>query len=152
ADGAIAYSPDFGYTVDDRSGNLSSFTGIDEFVGIVSLEGNFIACLHNGNCTCPYCYASNNPTIPGSNPIAIRDGNKREEVTDISLNTPTGTLVFTRAYQQSNQQNSDFQYMGLGWTHNHQIFLTGQPQDISLQPDEIHLHTANGSQVHFTND
>lgn len=68
------------------------------------------------------------------NPIGVRHGEKREEVTDLTLNTPAGQLDFTRSYRQTKQ--SDYKFMGLGWTHNHLITLTkitGTPNKIVVQ-------------------
>ena len=57
-----------------------------------------------------------------ANPISLRLGDKRIEETDISVQTPIGSLDFTRSYNQSRQ--SVDKLLGLGWTHNHASELT----------------------------
>lgn len=59
-----------------------------------------------------------------SNPIELQYGEKRELMTDLVVNTPAGPLTFTRSYRQGKQSDSRFQFMGLGWTHNHLSTLT----------------------------
>ena len=55
-----------------------------------------------------------------NNPISLREGEKRLEVTDLSLTTPAGPLAFTRHYRQSKQTDGDLQFMGLGWNSQSQ--------------------------------
>lgn len=67
------------------------------------------------------------------NPIGIRHGEKREEVKDISLSSPAGELAFIRTYSQN--KRDDFQFMGLGWSHNHRMKLipiSGTPNKITI--------------------
>lgn len=75
---------------------------------------------HNGSSYCPIGVAANDEVV-ATNPISLRLGEKREQVTDLALTTPAGTLDFTRLYRQSKQD--DYQGMGLGWTHNHDLFI-----------------------------
>jgi RHS repeat-associated protein len=66
--------------------------------------------------------------------IALRTGEKVEYVTDLDVNTPVGPMTFTRTYRQNKQ--SVYQFMGLGWTHNHAISLvktTGTPNRLTIQ-------------------
>ncbi|MCA9884713.1 MAG: hypothetical protein KC708_17160, partial [Anaerolineae bacterium] len=65
------------------------------------------------------CHAPAN----SSNPIGLQNGEKRLIETDLSVQTPAGALTFTRYYRQSKQFDSRFQFMGLGWTHNHAFDL-----------------------------
>lgn len=58
------------------------------------------------------------------NPIELRTGDKRLSETDLVVQTPAGPLAFNRAYRQSQQDNAAYQFMGLGWSHNHQLQLT----------------------------
>jgi len=77
-------------------------------------------------------------------PISLYKGEKRETVTDLSLNTPAGALAFTRTYRQSKQ--ATYTFMGLGWTHNHSFILTKIPST----PNRIVVQMDNAAEVHFT--
>ncbi|MEM9954984.1 MAG: RHS repeat-associated core domain-containing protein [Chloroflexota bacterium] len=79
------------------------------------------------------------------NPISLSDGEKRLDETDIQINTPLGTLEFTRFYEQSQQDTLSF--MGLGWTHSHVYNLV---EDGST-PNEI-VVTISGSKLVFEDD
>jgi len=82
------------------------------------------------------------------NPISYRTGEKQEKVTDISVNTPAGELAFIRSYRQSklDGDSGNFpQHMGLGWSHNHNIWLH---DDISSS-NEIYVYMPNGGRAHF---
>ena len=59
------------------------------------------------------CYASQAGET-GGNPIALLDGEKREQVTDLSVLTPGGALEFTRAYRQSKLTDPNLRSLGLG--------------------------------------
>lgn len=66
--------------------------------------------------------------------IALRTGEKVEYVTDLDVNTPVGPMTFTRTYRQKKQ--NVYQFMGLGWTHNHAVSLvkiTGTPNRLTIQ-------------------
>ena len=90
---------------------------------------------------CPYCYAGGEYI---GDPIGIRRGEKRDAVTDLALFTATiGDLSFTRTYQQGKQ--STYQFMGLGWTHNHAAFLTR----IIGTPNQVVVQMRNGSVAYF---
>lgn len=62
-----------------------------------------------------------NPT--SANPIALYDGDKLLTFKDLEVQTPAGALTFERSYSQSKQGHSAYQFMGLGWFHNHAIKL-----------------------------
>lgn len=68
-------------------------------------------------------YASADLT-ESNNPISLRLGEKRLQVTDLVLHTPAGELAFTRNYNQNRQTDPRAQFMGLGWIHNHAVALT----------------------------
>jgi RHS repeat-associated protein len=70
-------------------------------------------------------YSSDCPTRNA--PVSLYDAEKREEVTDLSVITPVDTLQFIRSYRQSKLGDADYQFMGLGWTHNHfgKLVLSG---------------------------
>ncbi len=90
---------------------------------------------------CPYCYAGGDYV---GDPIGIRRGEKRDQVTDLALFTATsGNLSFTRTYQQG--KHALYQFMGLGWTHNHAPFLTR----IVGTPNQIVVQMRNGSAAYF---
>jgi RHS repeat-associated protein len=96
---------------------------------------------NTGPAFCPICWIG---AILGGNPINLQSGDKFEEATDLSLTTPAGSLAFTRTYRQSKQ--ADYQFMGLGWIHNHQAYLvktTGTPNRITVQ-------LPNGGEAYFT--
>ena len=78
------------------------------------------------------------------NPISLYKGEKRLQITDLSLNTPVGPLSFTRTYRQSKQ--ADWQSMGLGWTHNHIISLSS----LAGTPNTIVVRMPHGGEAHFT--
>jgi YD repeat-containing protein len=76
------------------------------------------------------------------NPISLQRGEKRETVTDLSINTAAGVLGLTRHYRQSKQH--EFKILGLGWTHNHNLLL-----DDSLSNTLI-LQTPEGAKLYFS--
>ncbi len=68
---------------------------------------------------CPFEHASSSTEHCSGNPINMRAGNKELVQADFNVQTPAGLLAFTRSYLQDRQDDPDFQFMGLGWTHNH---------------------------------
>lgn len=77
-------------------------------------------------------------------PISLYHGEKREQITDIALNSPAGLLPLTRTYLQN--EHSTYQFMGLGWTHNHRTSLSliiGSPATIIIRWD-------NGGEGYYT--
>ncbi|MBL8133844.1 MAG: hypothetical protein JNL42_18425, partial [Anaerolineae bacterium] len=77
------------------------------------------------------------------NPITIRDGEKQEEVMDLQVHSPFGSLDLKRVYRQN--AHDDYQFMGLGWTHSHAMFLS----KIVGSPNEIIVYWGNGAQASF---
>jgi RHS repeat-associated protein len=88
------------------------------------------------------------------NSLNIRTGEKIESFRDISVNTPVGPMEFIRTYRQN--KRSTFQFMGLGWTHNHAATLTkimGTPNTIVVQlPGGGELHLTETSTNHYDSD
>ncbi len=103
-------------------------------------------CPHQGPCECTIGVHACGDGESTSNPISLQKGEKRLEATDLTLTTPAGPLSFTRTYRQNRQDNPDFQFMGLGWTHNHQITLT----KISGTPNAIIVKMPRGGIATFT--
>lgn len=96
------------------------------------------------------CFANNYANSAMSVfPISLYDGEKREEVTDLVVNTPAGALQFVRSYRQNKQTNTDFQFMGLGWTHNHlgKLTLSGTSPNRSAV-----VLVPGGGRLQFTED
>ena len=82
--------------------------------------------MHEGGEWCPICYIASDH-LTGSDPISLRLGEKREEVTDLVIHTANRQLSFTRTYRQSEQDT--YQFMGLGWNHDKRIALTFPDSD-----------------------
>lgn len=146
--GAIGYSDDFGATaVQNRRGNIASMTpAAGEFIALVSdTIWDLDAPHHKGPCECTFGHEMYDCQTT-DNPISLREGEKRLEATDLTLQTPAGPLSFTRAYRQSVQKDPAFQFMGLGWTHNHAVSLT----KITGTPNTIIVHMPRGGEAHFT--
>ena len=76
--------------------------------------------------------------------VGIRTGDIKQEVTDLEVLTSVGSLPFTRIYRQS--KHSDYQFMGLGWTHNHASKLIRT----AGSPNIILVHLPNGGELHLT--
>lgn len=100
---------------------------------------------HDGS---PYCpvndVGDDSKTL--KNPISARFGEKREEITDLQVMTPVGPMAFTRYYRQSKLDDPNYQFMGLGWTHEHDFTLTA----ISGTPNRITVYMPNGGEASFT--
>jgi hypothetical protein len=75
-----------------------------------------------GEIGCEFGFASSDLVTSG-NPISLRFGEKRLRITDLSLKTATGDFLFTRSYNQFTQNLLAASLCGLGWTHNHHVFL-----------------------------
>ncbi|MFZ2878366.1 MAG: DUF6531 domain-containing protein, partial [Phototrophicaceae bacterium] len=58
----------------------------------------------------------------GACPVSLQHGEKRETVVDIAMDTAYRPLTLTRYYRQFFQDRLN--YMGLGWSHNHNVKLT----------------------------
>ncbi|MEP6988885.1 MAG: DUF6531 domain-containing protein, partial [Chloroflexota bacterium] len=79
-------------------------------------------------------------------PVSLLLGEVRDGTTDLSVNSPAGILAFTRYYRQSKQADPQFQFMGLGWTHNHHIVLI----PVNGSPRTLLLVTPNGGIANFS--
>ncbi|MCA0457139.1 MAG: DUF6531 domain-containing protein [Chloroflexi bacterium] len=104
--------------------------------------------VHDGVNFCPINDAALDSSM-GTNPISLRLGEKRLELTDLSLQTPAGSLNFTRYFRQFKQTddpNTFFRLMGLGWTHNHNFRLV---DETNLTPPRLVLLSPNGGTVVF---
>lgn len=77
------------------------------------------------------------------NPVGARRGEKREEVVDLQVSTPAGPLTLTRTYRLNKQ--TVYRFMGLGWTHNHQVALI----QLVGTPNRIVIQLPNGGEAHF---
>ena len=97
----------------------------------------------HGFADCPICFEGYDQ-ISGLAPVSLLLGEKREEVTDLSINTPAGLLAFTRSYRQSLQ--NVFKHLGAGWTHNHYVYI----EEPVGQSDQLIMHMPNGGDAHFT--
>ncbi|MEZ4672578.1 MAG: RHS repeat-associated core domain-containing protein [Anaerolineae bacterium] len=97
-----------GFYFDNRGG----------FTALVAIDAPGVP-LHDGDC--PFCHDASQSTI---NPIKLQSGDKVWSGTDLKVETPAGSLAFTRSYTQSKQNHSEYQFMGLGWSHNHAYKLT----------------------------
>jgi len=131
-----------------RGGKL--FLGINDVVNTFSdNSGSYIATVSTSpanDCLACDIGALGIDQVVGGNPISLYLGEKREEITDLSITTPAGPLAFTRTYRQSKLNDSNYQYMGLGWTHNHYIFLT---VDTTTSPHSLSVWFTNGSRTLF---
>ncbi|MDQ7035576.1 MAG: DUF6531 domain-containing protein [Anaerolineae bacterium] len=115
---------------------------------------NIFGSSHSGTSDCPFCYNSRYATT-SSNPLSLKDGEKREKVTDLSVNTPTGVLAFTRSYRQSKNiadpvpstpEDGFTTPLGAGWTHNHDIRIFTH----SSYANKLLLKMPSGGIAHFT--
>ncbi|MBA3867525.1 MAG: hypothetical protein H0X30_00070 [Anaerolineae bacterium] len=70
---------------------------------------------------CPFCQDA---AAKSPNPVKLQTGDKTWSGTDLEVTTPAGSLSFTRSYTQSKQNHAQYQFMGLGWSHNHAYKLT----------------------------
>lgn len=103
-------------------------------------------CLHEQSDCAAGIYGVSQPSTPA--PVGLRDGDKTEQVTDLSLNSLAAPLEFIRGYRQSKLDDPDFpQEMGLGWTHNHNLYL-----DTTSTPDTIFAYLSGGGRAQFDED
>lgn len=75
--------------------------------------------------------------------IGIRNGEVRQKVVDLVLNSSPRPLTFERSYRQARQ--NALTRLGLGWTHNHHIRL----QVISGTPNQVRVVLAAGGEANF---
>ncbi|MBN8595225.1 MAG: PD40 domain-containing protein [Anaerolineae bacterium] len=99
------------------------------------------ACENQGDSSCELGANCGEPAT--GNPIGIRNGEKRESITDLVVKTPAGDLALMRSYSQAKQ--SSYQHMGLGWTHNHLNKLSV----IAGTPKKLIVTLAGGGEAHF---
>jgi RHS repeat-associated protein len=104
------------------------------------------------------CISRGTTPFSGS-PIDLYDGEKREQVVALRINTPAGELSFARTYRQSKLNDAAYAFMGLGWTHNHssKLVLTGTAPNRTAEAQLpggglLRLQEANGSPGHFNPD
>lgn len=80
------------------------------------------------------------------NPIDLKTGNKLWSGIDLTLQSATGALNFERLYNQEKRDESRYQFMGLGWSHNHaeQLLIAGtSPTRTAI------LYLPNGGEIRF---
>jgi RHS repeat-associated protein len=93
---------------------------------------------------------------PQNDSLALRTGEKIETATDMVVHTSVGNMDFTRTYRQN--KRSTFQFMGMGWQHNHAPTLTppsGTPKKMTIQmPNggELKLTESAPSSNHYVAD
>lgn len=92
---------------------------------------------------------SDTAKVQSINPIQLRTGNKVQTETDLILQTPSGELTLTRYYRQTQQVDPLYQFMGLGWSHNHAYKLVFSGSS-STRVATISL--PSGGQVKFDED
>ncbi|MEL6308716.1 MAG: DUF6531 domain-containing protein, partial [Chloroflexota bacterium] len=98
------------------------------------------------NGSCDFGIHASRAIVVGMAPIDLQYGEKRETHTDLQVNSAQGTLAFTRSYRQEEQDNPDADVrMGLGWHHNHLLFLVDKLGTIN----EIHVYMPTGSYARF---
>ncbi len=78
------------------------------------------------------------------------EGEKRETVTDLEINTGNGVLGIQRTYRQFFQDT--LRFMGAGWSHSHHARLRDHNQGLAffIMPDggEIGFYGNIGGQFH----
>ena len=82
------------------------------------------------------------------NTISVRYGEKRETITDLRINTPNEPLTFTRYYRQFYQNT--LQFMGLGWSHNHNYRV--RQQDLGGGLKRIRVQMPDGGEILLLNN
>ena len=96
------------------------------------------------------CGLSNDTKKSGLNPIQLRGGVKIFSATDITLNSPSQPLQFSRYYNQKNLADSHFQFMGLGWSHNHMYQMQAP---IGTTPNrEVEIYLPDGGTLSLEED
>lgn len=94
------------------------------------------------------------PLPLGIAPVSLLIGEKREEITGLSVTTPAGPLTFSHFYRQGRLSDPNYQFMGLGWAHNHRFMLTatsGTPNTVTVWLNGSSLvfsETASGSNLY----
>jgi RHS repeat-associated protein len=147
--GTMGFSENGGNTVENKTANLASIFGstsrirglLDNFWALEALD----ASIHESCKTCSVNHACSE--LYSSHQVGLRTGEKREDVTDLTITTPAGPLAFARTYRQSKQSDLHYQFMGLGWTHNHHVRLV---ENTGVTPNTIVVRMSGGGEVHFT--
>ncbi|MEZ4671439.1 MAG: DUF6531 domain-containing protein [Anaerolineae bacterium] len=145
----ISLSRDLGDSFENKNGNWSSvFGGMGTVLGIIDPAIELISDpSSNGLAICPANYvALGTPVSLVGRPVSLQTAEKYEEVTDLTVQTPAGPLAFTRSYRQAKLADVNFQFMGLGWKHNHLITLT---EDLGVTPNTIWISFTNGGETLF---
>jgi YD repeat-containing protein len=149
-DNLVEYSPDNGETILNRTGDLDttleSLETTLEIYGFVGLFSLFAQDPppHDNFQGSNIAHVVTEPST--ANQIGLRTGEKRERVTDLIVHTPAGPLSFTRSFRQTKLDDSNYQFMGMGWTHDHKIRLV---EDTGVSPNAIVLRGAGASEIQF---
>ncbi len=120
-----------------RDGLVSAGAGASAAGAGTCMKANTVDQASVGNCSTP------EPAT--CNPILLRDGTKVWMETDLEVMSPAASLLFTRTYQEDKQTDSHFNFMGLGWTHNH--FYKLLPPTGTSPEREIEVRLPNGSNL-----
>lgn len=105
---------------------------------------------HDGENIYPFAHAASDP-LTTINPNSLQGAEKRLYETDLRLAMAAGEMTFTRLYRQKHQ--SDFGFMGLGWYHNHHIYLETDIYDkAKIYLPGVILELADDGTGVFTND
>jgi len=75
-----------------------------------------------GDIDCQFGFATSD-LVTSNNPVSLRFGEKRLRITDLSLTTSSENFSFIRSYNQFTQHLLSNSVCGLGWSHNHRVFL-----------------------------
>ncbi|MEP7286967.1 MAG: RHS repeat-associated core domain-containing protein [Chloroflexota bacterium] len=142
----LAYTTDRGTSWTNLWSGFASFASGWSTTIVTALVGLPPAPTHEGPSLFPICIPCLLNAIFSDNPIKLQDGDKFEEATDLTLNSPAGPLTFARTYRQSKLSNTNYQVMGLGWTHSHNFNLT----KVIGTPNTVIVRMPNGGEAHFT--
>jgi len=94
------------------------------------------------------CLAAYNATQrKAAKPINTRTGGYDLAITDLSVSTPSGPLVFERSYS-SLAIDLDFGELGFGWTHNHAVRLIF-PTDPDGEPGVVLFKAQSANRYEF---
>ncbi|MEO8611410.1 MAG: RHS repeat-associated core domain-containing protein [Chloroflexota bacterium] len=150
-EGVLDYSGDLGQSFEDKTGNWASvFGSMGIVLGVVDpVEVGQSAITHTSSSVCE----SEHQTWM---PVLMRTAEKIEKVTDFAVNTPAGPLSFIRFYRQNRLADPTFQFMGLGWTHNHVMTLaenTGvTPNTMAVKLDDGDIFLTKTDTDHYQGD
>ncbi|MGB1286674.1 MAG: DUF6531 domain-containing protein [Aggregatilineales bacterium] len=103
-------------------------------------------CDHEESCCECDIHASEQPD--GGEPVSLWTGDKRESMTDLHLNTPTGALTLERSFRQDKLDETVLnQVLGKGWSHNHNRYL-----DTTTTANTIYMYLSGDGRAHFVED